>query len=93
MTEREFKEAKLAALEKVMPYFMAPDRFSLPKMTLEETALLMSKGPDGIMSKSVGIFLSVRPGFSLSPATSVRTPWALQLRGSSQTGSEDLSSG
>ena len=53
MTEREFKEAKLAALEKVMPYFMAPDRFSLPKMTLEETALLMSKGPDGIMSKSV----------------------------------------
>lgn len=44
-------------------------------------------------ASAVCIFPSVRPGFSLSPAASVRTPWALQLRGSPQTGSEDLSSG
>lgn len=52
MTEKEFKEAKAAALEKIMPHYAAPDRFDLPKMTLEETALLLSPSADRVMAKS-----------------------------------------
>ena len=44
MTEKEFKEAKAAALEKVMPHYAAPDRCNLPKMTLEEEIAYRSRG-------------------------------------------------
>ena len=52
MTEKEFNEAKHKALMKALPHYLAPDRFGPARLTLDETALLMSPSADALVAKS-----------------------------------------
>ena len=77
MTENEFKEKKAAALAKAMPHYADPANVDLPKMTVEETALLMSPSADRLVPKSAvsrkekSALLKLKEGFARIGVTSL----------------------
>lgn len=77
MTENEFKEKKAAALAKAMPHYADPVNMGLPKMTVEETALLMSPSADRLVPKSAvsrkekTALLKLKEGFARIGVTSL----------------------
>ena len=50
--ETKFKEAKSAALEKVMPYFTDPSVYPMQKLSMEECAILLSPDSSHVMSRT-----------------------------------------
>ena len=50
--EMKFKEAKFAALEKVMPYYTNPSVYPMPKLSVEECVVLLSPDSGHIMSRA-----------------------------------------
>ena len=77
MTEKEFKEKKAAAVAKAMPHYADPANVGLPKMTLEETALIMSPSADRLVPKSAvsrkekTALLKLKEGFAKLGVTSL----------------------
>lgn len=49
--EKDFRERKTALLERVAPHMLDPDSYPMPRLSLEDCAILMAPSADRVPSR------------------------------------------